>query len=230
MSLDKAIVAHIEIKGERFEILVDGDQAYSYKEGRKKDFDNVLMVEEVFTNAKKAERPTKEQLKKAFGMDDMVGIAKTIIEKGEVQITTERRKKMVEERGKKIIAILSRECIDPRTGAPHPPQRIEGAMEEARIHLDPFKSAEEQIGEVIEKLKLILPLKFQKVSIAVRVPAHHAQKSYGIFKEYGVQKEEWQKDGSLIILVEIPAGVQDEFYNRINKMTGGEVETKLIKK
>jgi len=229
VSLDKAIIARLETHGEKFEILVDPDLAYLFKTGSKKDTTNMLVVEEIFTDARKVERPSSEALKKAFGTTDVIAIAQVILTKGDVQLTTEQRKKMMEEKRKRIVSILARECIDPRTGAPHPPQRIEKAMEEARVHVDPFKDAEIQLNEVVDALRLILPMKFEKVRIAVRVPAEYAPRAYGTLKEYSVQKEEWQSNGNLIVVVEMPAGLQGEFYDRINKMTAGNIETKILK-
>ena len=229
VSLDKAITARLETHGEKFEILVDPDLAYLFKTGRKSDLTNLLAVEEIFTDARKGERPTTEALKKAFGTTDVMKIAEIILQKGEVQLTTEQRKKMMEERRKKIVSILARECVDPRTGAPHPPQRIEKAMEESKIHIDPFKDAEAQLDEVMNSLRVILPIKFERVKIAVRIPAEYAPRAYGTLKEYNLQNEEWQQNGSLIAVVEMPAGLQGEFYDKINRITSGNVETKIIK-
>ena len=229
VSLDKAIIARLETHGEKFEILVDPDLAYLFKSGSKKDIVNMLVAEEIFTDARKFERPTAEALRKAFGTIDIMQIAETILRKGDVQLTTEQKKKMMEEKRRKIVAILARECIDPRTDAPHPPQRIEKAMEESRVHVDPFKDAEAQLNDVIDALRLLLPMKFEKVKIAVRVPAEHAPRAFGILKEYNMQKEEWQANGSLIVVVEMPAGLQGDFYDKINKITSGNVETKILK-
>ncbi|NYZ76393.1 ribosome assembly factor SBDS [Candidatus Micrarchaeota archaeon] len=229
VSLDKAITARLETHGEKFEILVDPDLAYLFKTGSKKDTLNLLVVEEIFTDARKAERPTAESLKKAFGTTEVMKIAEVIIRKGDVQLTTGQRKTMAEEKRRKIVAILARECIDPRTGAPHPPQRIEKAMEESKVHIDPFKDAEIQLNEVVDALRPILPMKFEKVKIAVRVPAEYAPRAFGTLKEYNIQNEEWQSNGNLIVVVEMPAGLQGEFYDKINKITSGSVETKILK-
>ena len=43
-------------------------------------------------------------------------------------------------------------------------------------------------------------------------------------------QEEWQKDGSWIGLVEIPAGIQGEFFDMLNKKTHGNVQTKILRR
>ncbi|MCX8196778.1 MAG: ribosome assembly factor SBDS [Candidatus Micrarchaeota archaeon] len=228
-SLDKSVLAHIDIGGERYEIVVDPDLAYLYKVGQKKELANVLTVEEVFKNFRKGERHTSSALQKAFGTTDLYQIADRILKNGEIQLTVEQRRKMLEEKKKQIIAIIARQAIDPRTGAPHTQLRIQQALEEAKVHIDAFKDATEQIDEVIKALRPIIPLKFEQVKIAVKVPPQFSQKIYGTLKSYGIQKEEWANDGSLIVVIEMPAGMQGEFYERLNRLTAGSAETKLIK-
>jgi len=230
MGLEKSVIASISIQGDRFEIYVDPNLAMDFKLGKKKDFNNVMLAEEVFKDAKKGERASAEKLKKYFGTTDPLEIGKKIILDGDLPITTEQRRQMVEEKRKKIVAILARETIDPRTNAPHPPQRIEKAMEEVKLHIDPFKPAENQVNEVISALRTVLPMKIDTARYAVRIPAELAQKVYGSLKSYSIQKEEWQGDGSLIALIEIPAGMQTEFLDRINKLTAGKAQIKDVPK
>jgi ribosome maturation protein SDO1 len=43
-----------------------------------------------------------------------------------------------------------------------------------------------------------------------------------------MEKEEWQKDGSWICIVRIPAGIQGEFYDLINRITKGHGEVRIL--
>jgi ribosome maturation protein SDO1 len=228
-SLENSITAHMEIAGERFEVMVDPDLALAYRTGLKKEINNVLTVEEVFKNFRKGERHTSSALQKAFGTTDVYAISERIIKNGELALTTDQKRKMLEEKRKQIVAILMRECIDPRTGAPHTQLRLEQSMDAARVHIDGFKDANSQIEEVMKALRPIIPLKVERVRVAVKVPPAHAQRVYGTLKGYGIQKEEWARDGSLIVVLEMPAGMQGEFYDRLNRATAGAAETKLMK-
>lgn len=227
-SLDKAILACYDREGKHFELYVDPDPAYAYLEKRKTDVKNILVVDEVYTDAKKGEKAKTTELEKVFGTTDLMKILEIVLRDGEVQLTTERRKKKQAERYKQIVAILLREAIDPRTKAPHTQIRIENALEQARIHVDPFKDPRDQLDDIIKKLRPILPLKFEKSQIAVKVPAAFAHRCYGVLKNYGIQREQWQGDGSLIVVVEIFAGMQGEFLDRLNKLTAGQIETKIV--
>ena len=228
-SLDNSITAHKEIGGERFEVMVDPDLALAYRLGQKKELNNVLTVEEIFKNFRKGERHTSSALQKAFGTTDVFAIAERIVKNGELALTTEQKRVMLEERKKQIIAILMRECIDPRTGAPHTQLRLEQSMDAARVHIDGFKDAASQVEDVMKALRPIIPLKVERIRVAVKVPPEHAQRVYGTLKGYGIQKEEWARDGSLIVVLEMPAGMQGEFYDKINRATAGAAETKMMK-
>ncbi len=227
--LTHSITAHMDINGERYEILVDPDLSYQYRIGQKKELNNVLTVEEIFKSFKKGERHTSSALQKAFGTTDVFAIAERIVKNGELALTTDQKRKMLEEKKKQILAILARECIDPRTGAPHTMLRLEQALEESRAHVDGFKDAAEQLDDIVKAMRPIIPMKFEHVKVAVKVPPAHAQRIYGMLKGYGIQKEEWARDGSLIVVIEMPAGMQGEFYDRLNKATQGSVETKIVK-
>ena len=228
-TLENAITAHMDVNGERFELLVDPDLGLMYKTGKKAELNNVLVVEEIFKNAKKGERHKSDALKKAFGTDDIWKIADIIIKKGDLQLTTDQKRKMLDDKRKQIISILARESIDPRTGAPHTVLRIEQAMEHVKAPIDPFKPAEAQLETILKEMRLLLPMKFERIRIAAKIGPEHAQRIYGSIKEYGIQKEEWTKNGELIIVVEIPAGLQSEFYDRLNRLTAGSAQTTIVK-
>jgi len=146
-----------------------------------------------------------------------------------VQLTAQQRKEMQEEKRKKIIATITREAINPQTKLPHPARRIEIAMEEAKIHVDPFKSVDEQVKTVLKAIRTLIPIRFEKVQMAIKIPGDFTGKVYNVIPEFGTTKrEEWQQDGSWIAVVEIPGGMQDNFNRKLNELTRGQVETKLL--
>ncbi|MCX6770097.1 MAG: ribosome assembly factor SBDS [Candidatus Micrarchaeota archaeon] len=228
-SIEKSITAHMDISGDRFEVLVDPDLAYQYRIGQKKELNNVLTIEEIFKNFRKGERHTSSALQKAFGTTDVFVIAERIVKNGDIQLTTEQKRKLLDEKKKQILASLARECIDPRTGAPHTMMRLEQALEQSRVHIDGFKDAAAQMEDVIKAMRPIIPMKFEQIRVAVRIPPQYAQRVFGMLKGYGLQKEEWARDGSLITVHEMPAGMQGEFYEKLNRATAGSAETKMLK-
>lgn len=231
VSVEAAVIARLVIHGEHYEVLVDPDLALDFKHGKDVDIAKALAVDTIFKDAKKGDRASEEHMAKVFATSDPLAIAKQIIQKGEIQLTTDQRRRMLEDRKKQIVALITRNAINPQTGAPHPPQRIEKAMEETRVHVDLNKSAEEQVQIVIKALRPILPIRFEERTIAVKIPAQYAARAYSVVKGFGnIRKDEWLNDGSWAFLMELPAGIVEEFFNELNALTKGEVETKILKK
>jgi ribosome maturation protein SDO1 len=227
---DKYTTARITKSGEKFEVLVKPEPALDYKMGKPTPISQMLVIDEIYADASKGTRASVEKLQKAFGTTDPLAVAEDIMKHGELQLTTEQRRQLVDDKRKQIIAFVSRNCIDPRTGTPHPPLRIEQAFNQIRLVIDPFKPAEEQAKAVIEELRTLLPIKMDKMRIAVKVFPEHAARAYGSIKGFGtITKEEWQADGSLVALVEMPAGLYGSFIDRIGKLTQGTVQTKVLK-
>ncbi len=229
VSLDNAVIIRLEKNGERFEIFVDPKLAAEYRKGKQIELSDLLAAFDVFKDGRKGDVQSEDALKKAFGTTDFDSIAKEILIKGELHLTTEQRRRAMEDKRNKIVQYISQNYVDPRTGAPHPPKRVELAMEEARVTIDPMKSAESQIDDIVKKLRPIIPLKYEVVRVGIKVPAQHAGRAYGLIKEFGIKKEEWLNDGSLVAVVEIAPGLQSVLYDKLNKLTHGDVQTKVLK-
>jgi len=227
---EKFTTARISKSGEKFEVLVKPDQALEYKMGKPLPISQLLVIDEIYSDAGKGTRASTEKLQKAFSTQDPLTIAEDIMKHGELQLTTDQRRQLVEDKRKQIIAFVARNCIDPRTGTPHPPIRIEQAMAQIKYSIDPFKSADEQAKAVIEELRALLPIKMEQMRVAVKVLAEYAAKGYGAIKGYGtISREEWQADGALVAVVEMPAGLYGPFLERLGKVTQGTIQTKILK-
>lgn len=230
VDIDEAIVARYESHGESFEILIDPAVVQKMKEGKEVDLLEHLVIDTIFKNAKKGTRAPDDKIKEIFGTTEALVVAKQIVLKGEIQLTTDQRRIMLENKRRRIVEYIARNAMNPQTGAPHPPSRIETAMEEAKVHIDPFKSVEAQVPAVMDALRPLIPIRFDKVRMAVKVSGEDYGRCYEDFKHYGkITKEEWQKDGSWIGVVEMPAGLQTEFLEKISNKTHGEAETKILK-
>ena len=226
---DKFSTARLAKGQDKFEILVKPQQALDYKLGKQVTISQLLMIEEVYSDSSKGTRASSDKLQKHFGTTDPLKVAEEIMKTGELQLTTDQRRQLVEEKRRQIVSIITRNAIDPRTGAPHPPLRIEQAMEQIRLSIDPYKSAEEQAKSVIEELRPILPLKMEQMKVAVKVFPEHAARAYNALKGFGtVSREEWGPDGSLVAVVEMPAGLYGSFLDRVGKLTQGTIQTKVL--
>ncbi|RLG45195.1 MAG: ribosome assembly factor SBDS [Thermoproteota archaeon] len=201
-----------------FELLVKSEETYRYLETLKGDPMSLLAVESVFRDAKRGEVASRKELIEVFGTDDIRAIVKKIIERGKIQITAERREKLIREKRARIIEYIHKNFVNPATNSPHPKSRIERAMREAKVKIDPFEPAEHQIDRVISALRPIIPLKTGTVTFIVTVPAAHWGKARGILGNYGKIKEEKATGNQASIMVEIPVGLQAEFLSKMESM------------
>ena len=226
---DKYTIARLTKGNEHFEILVKPDKALDYRTGKTARITEVLAAEIIFADANKGTKVSEEQMNKAFETTDPLKIADEILKKGTLQLTTEQRRKMVEDKRKQVIDFISRQAVDPKTNLPHPPLRIENAMEQIRYTIDAHKPVEEQARDIVKLLRPILPLKIEQMSVVVRVPAEHSARAYGALKNFGeIKQEEWRGDGSWYGIIEMPAGAYASFLNKLGDVTKGTGETKIL--
>ncbi len=222
-------VVRYSFEGEKFEILVKPDPALDYKLGKKKDVSAVLVSDEIYTDSGKGTKPGNEKLLKAFKTEDQTEIAQIILQKGDLNLTTDQRRKMIDEKKKQIVEFIAKTYVDPKTHLPHPPLRVEQAMKDARVSVDPQKSVDEQVQDIVEKLRSIIALKSENLKLEIIIPAQFASQSYSVLKSIGsLKSEEWQNNGSLKAILEIPAGARPNVIDRLGSITKGSASVEVI--
>lgn len=229
--IDQAIIARLKKGKETFEILVDCEKALAFREGKVNDLSDVLATREIYTDVRHLKRAQEQALLAAFQTGDVDVIAKEIIRKGDIQLTTEHREKLRAAKHKQIVEFIHKNTVDPKTGLPHPQQRIENALGELKIKVDEFKSAEIQVQEIIPRLRPLLALKLETRTLDIIVPPAFSGKTSAAVKRFGTMvKEEWQRDGSLKMIVDVPAGVQEELESELNKLSHAQITFTIISK
>ncbi|MBI2085447.1 MAG: ribosome assembly factor SBDS [Candidatus Aenigmarchaeota archaeon] len=230
VSLDNAVIARLAKAGEKFEIWVDPVKAHEFRKGKDVKIEDILAYPGVFRDAHKADRIQDAVVQKIFGTIDAKKIAEKILKEGEIQLTTEQRRKMVEDKRNQIANMIARNAVNPQTNAPHPAQRIINAMDEAGVHVDPMEPAQDQVDGVVKAIKTLLPIKIEVVTIELRIPAQYAGKASSIIRgTTSVKRDSWGGDGSYTCVIEVPAGLAAEMLQRLNKITEGKIESKELK-
>ena len=215
-------------ENEKFEILVKPDPALDFKLGKKKDISGVLVSDDVYADSGKGTKPSSEKLLKAFNTEDQIEIAKIILQKGDLNLTTDQRRKMVEEKRKQIVNYIVKTYVDPKTHLPHPPLRVEQAMKDGRVSIEPQKNVDEQVKDIVEKLRSIIALKSENLQLEITIPAQYASQSYAVLKSVGsLKNEEWQTNGSLKAILEIPAAARPSVIDRLGSITKGSASVEV---
>ena len=137
---------------------------------------------------------------------------------------------MIEEKRRQLVTHISRNFVDPRSHLPHPPLRIEQAMKDAKVSIDPHRSADEQVKETVEKLRRIIPLKTENLDLEIVVPAQYVARSYSILKSTGqLKREDWLPNGSLKAILEISAAARPTVIDRLGSITKGTATVEMVR-
>jgi len=218
-------LARIKKAGKNFEILVDLDDALKFKR------DEISSIEaggdRIFTDSKKGQVASDSDLQAAFGTNDINEIIKSIIKNGEVQLTQEHRDEAKERKFKQVVDFLVTNAIDPQSGHPHTPERIKSALEQAHVNIKD-SAVDKQIKEIIEQISKIIPIKIEVKTVKITVPAMHTGQAYGVITQYK-KEEKWLDNGDLEVIVEVPAGIVIDFYDKLNSVTHGSALTEEVR-
>lgn len=224
-----ANVARLKKGADVFEVVVNPDKAVFFRQHPETNVADVLLYPRIYSDSKKGMLASEQKLRAIFNTSEPLEVAKQILLKGEIQLSAEYRAQISEQKRNRIIDIIRRQGIDPRTGAPHPPARIEAALKEAKVRIDEHKPAEQQVKDILKALMPILPIRLVVKEIQIIIPQIHARKAQSFVRAFcNVLKEEWKQDGSWNIRVEVPGGLETEFYDKLNSLTHGEAVAKLI--
>jgi len=217
--------------GKTFELAVDPDLAIKYKKSGKRDDEvlrDLLKSEKVFEDVSKGLLAPEENIILVFKTNKFFDVANRMILEGEIQLTAEYREKLRDEKRRKIVQLIHRSAINPQTNTPHPLSRIEGAILEAKVKVDELKKAEDQVQEILAKLKLVIPIKFDEKVLTIHLPLQYAAKLHTLLQSYGkMEKENWLPDGSFMCKLRIPAGISNEVFDELNSKTHGAINIEI---
>jgi ribosome maturation protein SDO1 len=229
VSLEDAVIARYETGGNRFEILIDPKAAQSYSEGDEIDWEDAIAADGIWSDSAKGERAPDIIVNNTFETTDLIDIYKKILADGTIQLTSQQRKEMVEQKRKRIVAHIVANAMNPQTGGPHPPQRIENAIDEVRYSVDPMETMDKQVEKIIKLIKTLIPISFEKIRVAVKIQAIYVGKCYGQITSLSkIESEEYQKDGSWIGMLEMSATSFAKLEDALGSLTKGTAETKML--
>lgn len=216
-------------EGKTFEILVEPEPAKKAKlEGESFDMPRLLFVQEIFRDADKGKRASPSELNDYFGTKQVMKAAEEIFEKGDMQLTTDQKAEIREDKRKQVIDLIARRAQDPKTGNPHPPKRVENALEEAGFHLNWDSDVEKQFDEAIDDIRPIIPVSLDEKTAVIRIPVDKAGKAYDEIQRVAeVSEEEWGNK-FFMCKVTMPAGALNELMEDIQGMVKGKAEMKEV--
>ena len=210
-----------------FETMVDLDNAMKLRKGGEVSMSDVIRDNAIYTNLGKGMKAGSAELEQAFGTSEFEKVVEQIVKKGIIEVSQKFRDEALEARRKQVVDFLVRNAIDGQTGRPFTPDTLQNALKDVGVKIE-NKNIENQITRIVDSLKQVIPIKIETKKLKVIVPAVHTGKAYGLLTEYK-EKEEWLSNGDLQITLNIPVGIQMEFYDKLNSITHGSAITEEIK-
>src|SRR3989344_565754 len=219
------VTARLKVKGKNFETDVNLDEALKFKVG-KGDIMSAVVSPQIFYDLKKGLRASKNDLIDAFGTDEAYEVAKKIILSGEVQKNQEFRDSERDAKVKQVINLIMKNASD-QHGRPYTEERLRRAIDEVHFVFD-TKPADQQMPALVEKLKTVILIKIETKKIRLTIPAQFTGQVYGLLKDFK-ESEDWLANGSLQVIMNIPSGLQIDFYEKLNNIAHGTVQSQEIK-
>jgi len=226
--MSKDAIVRLKVGKMQFETRVNVEAALKMRRGDSSvGIANVIADNFIYTNIVKGMRSGADELENSFGTTDMNAIVERMVKKGDIEIPKEIRDEALEARRKQVVDFLVRNAVDARTGRPFTPDTIESSLKQGGVKIENV-SVDKQISKILDSLRVILPIKIETKKIKVKIAPEHTGKVYGLIQEYK-EKEDWMNDGSLEVILNIPVGLQMEFYDKLNSITHGSALTQEIK-
>jgi len=218
------VEARMKVKGKHYEINVDLDEALKVRNGEG-NINSAMQSQGIYYDLKKGTVASQSDLQDAFGTTDIYEVAKQIVQKGEVQKTQEYRDEEREKRVKQVVNLIVTNATD-QNGRPYTEERITAAIKDIHFSFD-SRPAEKQMIDLVQKLKTVLPIKIETKRIRLIIPAQYTGQIYGQIQEYK-ESEEWLSNGNLQAVLNIPAGLVMDFYDKINSIAHGAIQSEEL--
>jgi len=220
-------LARIKINNKNFEILVDLDLALKLRKGENVNIQNVLLTNDIFTNSQRGDKASSTDMMAAFATSEVNAVATRIVQKGDIQLPKDYKDEQQDNKRKQVVDFLVRNAVDARNNRPFTPTAIEGALSQAHVNIT-NQPLDTQISVITEALKSILPIKIETKKLSITIPAIHTGKVYALINQYK-EKEDWLNNGDLRVIINIPVGLQMEFYDKLNGVTHGSALSEEVK-
>lgn len=218
--------------GNKFEIIIDPDKAVEIiRNGDIKNIEEVtemLKAQEIFKNSKTGARANQKDIIETFGTDDVIEVAIFMLENGEVQLNSEYRKIIAEQRYSQLIFELNKICTDAQTGYPIPVSRIENALKEGKFSINLYQKQEDQIKEALTCLSNQLNISYGTVEIEITVSSENIKLLKNAIPQIiNEAKHNWLSDGFLQLKINLPKGKLNAVKNKINSINNKEIKIKI---
>ena len=213
-------VVRYKKNGRFFEVAVNPDLVFTYREDNCSLYE-VLRSHRIFYKATEGREVYESSIEEAFQTTDKEKIADIILRKGDVQLSPKKRESLRRQKREKLLDILTRQAIDPRTNTPHPRNRLKKILSK-HVHIDEQKTPQSQVKNVVKQIQEHVPIRVETKTVTVKTTAEDAYKIRNLLDSYGdVQRENWTD--MFESTIKVPAGLYPAMVEKLNGATQGNI-------
>lgn len=226
-SSDMSLV-RIKRGGAKFEIAVYPGKVMLFREKKISNLDEVVQQQAIYTNIANGVQAGAAELAGSFPeAKSTQEIIQLILLKGEVQLTAAERKEKLEKRRREVVNHLHKYYVNPKTNLPHPTVRIEAALDEMKVRIDPDLPADKQVAQIIKNMPAVLPIKKQEVRASLTIPHRHVGATHSLVGQYvKIETEQWTDIGCVMSITSNP-GDWNTLLSLLNEATKGDFNLEL---
>jgi ribosome maturation protein SDO1 len=222
VKLTNVAVVKYSYGGKRFEIACYRNKVMDYRSGFERDLSEVLQSERIFTNVSKGQFAKSSELEQVFGTRDESAIARTILEKGDFQLSDLERQQLLESTLSQIATQISVNCVNPETRRSYTVSQIRTAL--SNYHLQPHKPIKKQYLDAIKFLKQSsFPIERAKMELAIRYPANLDETIQMTLDKLAVDVVK-QKSGPGLVVVHVDPSLYRDLSDLATSLKGGRLE------
>jgi rRNA metabolism SBDS family protein len=228
VKVDESFILSYKKEGHEFQVLVDYGKLLEFRKNNAKiTVYEVLADEDVFSDVKKGFRQSENLIKEIFRGKNEEAVFSEILNKGHCQVPTKYLNKQREKIKTRVVQYIVDSCINPQTNGKFTSSMIENEISKISYGFKGDSDHIHQAEEVIKKLQSKFPIKIDKKTLKISIPAQYVGKFYGkIFRSLGTITKEFihKSSGNLKVHMDVNSSNFDKVIEYIRLNSNGEGE------
>jgi ribosome maturation protein SDO1 len=162
VKLTNVAIVRFRKKNRKAEIACYKNKVIDWRNGNEDNIDNVIQIDQIFSNAIQGTIAGEGLLKKLFNTADKSVIIKKILDEGDLQVSQKEREVLAENAFQEVVKILTKKLIHPKSKRLFSDEAIKNALKNINFKADFNMGSKKQAFKAMKKL--------EKLFFVVRTP------------------------------------------------------------
>lgn len=206
VKLTNVAIVKYRKKNRKAEIACYKNKVIDWRNGNEDNIDNVIQINQIFSNAIQGTIASEGLLAKLFGTTDKTEIIQKILDEGNLQVSQKEREVLAENAFQEVVKILGKKLIHPKSKRLFPEEAIQNALKNINFKADFNTGSKKQAFKAMKKMEKI----FNVVRTPFLVEIHKDELE--LLREHSVDFEVISEKKSRVVLV-----VSSKHFNFISE-------------